>query len=80
MIEITRINQKKMVINAELIEFIESTPDTIITTTTGKKIIVADETDEVVKKVIEYRRLCFPWKKYKPMTEAEFKYYLEENR
>jgi len=80
MIEITRINQKKLIINAELIEFVESTPDTIITTTTGKKIIVADSTDDVVRKVVDYRRLCFPWKKFKPMTEDEIKFYLEENK
>jgi len=79
-IEITRINQQKMVINAELIEFIESTPDTIITTTTGKKIITADSVEEVIRKVIEYRRMSFPWKQYKPMTDEEIRFYLEQNK
>ncbi len=77
MIEITRINQKKIVVNAEMIEFIETTPDTIITTSSGKKIIVLEPANEVIRKVVEYRRLCFPWKKFKPMTEKELKFYLE---
>jgi len=75
MITVTRINKKNIVINAELIEFVESTPDTIITTTTGKKIIVTDTTEEVIRKVIEYRRLCFPEKRYKPLTEEELEMY-----
>ncbi|KPK96081.1 hypothetical protein AMJ80_01975 [bacterium SM23_31] len=75
MITVTRINKKNIVINAELIEFVESTPDTIITTTTGKKIIVMDTTEEVIRKVIEYRRLCFPEKRYKPLTEEELEMY-----
>ena len=75
MITVTRINKKIIVINAELIEFIESTPDTIITTTTGKKIIVEDKTEDVIRKVIEYRRLCFPEKRYKPITEEELERY-----
>lgn len=75
MITVTRINKNIIVINAELIEFIESTPDTIITTTTGKKIIVEDTTEDVIRKVIEYRRLCFPEKRYKPITEEELERY-----
>ena len=75
MITVTRINKKIIVISAELIEFIESTPDTIITTTTGKKIIVEDTTEDVIRKVIEYRRLCFPEKRYKPITEEELERY-----
>jgi len=59
MIKVTRINNEPIVINAELIEFIESTPDTIITTTTGKKIIVKESVDEVIDKIIEYRQRCF---------------------
>jgi len=75
MITVTRINKKNIVINAELIEFVESTPDTIITTTTGKKIIVIDTTEDVIRKVIEYRRLCFPEKRYKSLTEEELEKY-----
>jgi len=44
------------VVNAELIELIESTPDTILTLTTGKKIMVKESVEEVVEKVKVYMR------------------------
>lgn len=56
MIEVRRLNESALTVNADLIEFIESTPDTMISLTTGKKIMVKDTVDEVVKKVIKYRR------------------------
>ncbi|MZP30540.1 flagellar protein [Heliobacterium undosum] len=58
MITVRRLNQSELVINAELIEQVEATPDTIITLTTGKKIVVLEGLDEVVDKVIAYRRAC----------------------
>lgn len=62
MITVNRINGKDIIVNAELIEFIETTPDTIITTTTGKKLFVKNSPQEVIDKVIEYRRKIFPYK------------------
>lgn len=59
MITVTRINDQVITINAELIEFVESTPDTIISTMTGKKIFVKDSVEAVVDKVIAYRQRCF---------------------
>ncbi|AEV68558.1 flagellar FlbD family protein [Acetivibrio clariflavus] len=59
MIELTRLNGIKFVLNCELIESLEETPDTVISTTNGKKIVVAENVDEVVKKVIEYKRKIF---------------------
>jgi flagellar protein FlbD len=59
MIAVTRINGKQIIINADLIEFVETTPDTIITTITGKKIIVKDSAETVVDKIIAYRQKCF---------------------
>lgn len=56
MIVVTRINGRELVINAELIEFVESTPDTIVTLTTGRKIIVQEPMEEVIARVIEYQR------------------------
>jgi flagellar protein FlbD len=58
MIELTKLQNAKIVVNAELIEFVESTPDTLITTTTGKKLMVKESVDEVIKMVIAYKRLC----------------------
>ena len=54
MLEPTRLNNEKIVVNADLIEFVERTPDTLVTTTTGKKLMVKETIDEVVEKVIAY--------------------------
>lgn len=56
MIKVMRINSEELVVNAELIEFMEATPDTVISLTTGRKLIVADPIDAVIKKVLEYKR------------------------
>jgi len=50
------------VVNADLIEFIESTPDTLITLTTGRKILVLEPLDEVIQKTVGYRATsrCYP--------------------
>lgn len=56
MIRVSRLNSEPLVVNAELIETVEATPDTIITLVTGKKIVVADAVDSIVEKVTAYRR------------------------
>jgi len=58
MIRVSRLNGKPFVINAELIETIDETPDTILTLVGGKKFVVQDDFETIVEKVIEYRRLC----------------------
>jgi len=73
MIKVKKINGRDLIINAELIEFVENTPDTIITMTTGKKIIVRETSEELIKKVIEYRKEIFPFKRFKKLTEDEIK-------
>ena len=55
MVKLTKINGQEFFMNADLMEFIESTPDTIISLTTGKKIIVKETAEEVINKVIEYK-------------------------
>ena len=56
MIELMKTNGSKIVINADLIEEIKETPDTVITLTNGKQLLVKDSSDEIVEKVIEYRQ------------------------
>ncbi|MDI3546968.1 MAG: flagellar protein FlbD [Halanaerobiales bacterium] len=56
MIKVTKINGEELVVNAELIETVKATPDTIIFLTTGRKVIVLDSIDEIIEKVITYRR------------------------
>jgi flagellar protein FlbD len=57
MIKVTRINDTELVINADLIEFVEANPDTIISLTTGKKIMVKETPDAIIEKVAAFRRL-----------------------
>ena len=45
-----------MVLNAELIEHVETTPDTVVSMTTGEKFVVIESADEIVNRVIAYRR------------------------
>jgi flagellar protein FlbD len=59
MIKLTRLNHSELVVNAELIETIEATPDTVITLTTGKKLVVSEEVDEIIRRVLEYRRHAY---------------------
>ncbi|OHB75157.1 MAG: flagellar protein [Planctomycetes bacterium RBG_16_59_8] len=56
MIKVTRLNGKEFVINAELIQFIEETPDTVITLLNSEKVIVKESVDDVIKRTIEYSR------------------------
>jgi len=55
MIKVTKLNGNELVVNADLIEFIESTPDTLVTLTTGRKIMVLEDIDEVIRRAVGYR-------------------------
>jgi len=59
MITVTRLNNTPIVINPDLIVFIEETPDTIITLNNGEKIVVQESVGEVIKRVINFRRSIF---------------------
>jgi flagellar protein FlbD len=56
MIFVSRLDGKRLVINGELIELIEQTPETLITTTTGKKVVVKESVEEIVEKVKQYKK------------------------
>ena len=55
MIKVTKLNGREIVVNADLIEFIEATPDTLISLTTGRKIMVLEELDDVISRAVGYR-------------------------
>lgn len=57
MIVLTKINNAQMTVNSDLIQYIEETPDTVITMTTGDKVVVRETMVEIIKKVVHYRRL-----------------------
>jgi flagellar protein FlbD len=56
MIRLTRLNNRPLVVNSELIKFIENAPDTVITLVTGEKIVVLETAEQVITQIIEYRR------------------------
>ncbi|HKL41031.1 MAG TPA: flagellar FlbD family protein [Clostridia bacterium] len=56
MIKLTRFNGNVFVLNDDLIEVIEETPDTIIKLSNDKKIVVKEGVDEVIEKIIKYKR------------------------
>ena len=57
MIVLTKINNALIAVNSDLIEYIEETPDTIITMTNSDKVVVQEGMSEIIDKVVHYRRL-----------------------
>jgi flagellar protein FlbD len=56
LIEVTRLNDTKILINPDLIEFVEETPDTVVSFTTGRKIIIKESRQELKNLVKLYRK------------------------
>ena len=56
MITVTRLNDQQLVLNAELIKTVESTPDTLITLINGDRMMVKESMEEIVRKAVEYGR------------------------
>ncbi len=59
MIELTRLNDTKFILNADLIEIVEEVPDTVISLTTGKKVFVKETRYEVRDLVVRYKQEVF---------------------
>ncbi len=59
MIEVTKLNGIKILVNADLIEMVEETPDTVISLTTGRKIIVKESRQDIKSLVKSYRKDIF---------------------
>jgi flagellar protein FlbD len=56
MIKLTRLNHVPLIVNADLIEHVEVTPDTVVALTNGQKFMVLESAEEVVEKVIQFRK------------------------
>lgn len=56
MVKLTRLNHVAVYLNSDLIEHIESTPDTVITLTGGQKYVVLEPAESVVEAIVEFRR------------------------
>ncbi|MGA8837758.1 MAG: flagellar FlbD family protein [Candidatus Sulfotelmatobacter sp.] len=66
MIRLTRLNNQALTVNSDLIKFVEQSPDTLITLVTGEKIVVRESSEEVLARLIAFRRsvlqgLSFVW-------------------
>jgi len=71
MIRVTKLNNQEIIINDDLIQFVESTPDTIISLIDGKKIMVRETPDEIIKRVAVFRKMA---------STIEWKANAEENK
>jgi uncharacterized protein YlzI (FlbEa/FlbD family) len=56
MIQLTRLNNSALMVNSDLIKFVEQAPDTVITLVNGEKILVRESSDEVVQRVVSFRQ------------------------
>ncbi len=56
MIRVTRINHSPLILNSDLIEHMETTPDTVISLTNGQKYVVLEAAEDIVEKVVDFRR------------------------
>ena len=54
MIRLTRLNETQLFVNALLIEQIEATPDTVVTLTTGKRLVVRESPDDIIEQAVGY--------------------------
>ena len=59
MISLSRLNKEVLMLNCDLIEFIEETPDTVISMASGRKLVVKESSSEIRKRVIEYKRQIY---------------------
>jgi len=59
MIQVTRLDHSSLIVNPDLIIFMEETPDTIITLSNGDKIMVQERVSEIIRRVIQFRRSIF---------------------
>ena len=58
-ISLRRLNNQPIMVNADLIESLESTPDTVVTLVSGNKLIVRDTMDEIRDRIVDYKRKIF---------------------
>jgi flagellar protein FlbD len=75
MIRLTRLNNQPLTVNSDLIKFVEQSPDTLITLVSGEKIVVRESVEEVLTRVVEFRRsvlqgLSFAWDSSSSHTPA----------
>ncbi len=60
MIKVTRLNGSELWVNQDHIQFLERTPETVLSLTDGKKVTVKESAEDVIVKVLEFRKLAAP--------------------
>ena len=60
MIPVTRLNGQEVYVNADLVLFLESSPETILTLQNGKKITVKDSIPQVIDTIVSFKARCYP--------------------
>lgn len=73
MIQLTRLNNTPFLVNSDLIKFVEESPDTFVTLTTGEKIVVREKSADVLARIIQFRKsvlegLHLSWDSSAPRT------------
>lgn len=66
MIRVTRLDDTELFINAELIEGVENTPDTVLSLGGGRKLVVREPAEEIVRRILEYRRSIYLFQRLAP--------------
>lgn len=56
MIQVTRLNGEQFFVNSDMVEFIESTPDTVITLTSGRRVVVRETPEQLLERTVVFRR------------------------
>src|ERR1035438_6208116 len=71
-IQVTRLDRVRIILNSDLIEHMEVTPDTVISLTTGQKIRVLESTQEIVDRIVDFRRsyTAFPGPSLEPQMDV----------
>jgi flagellar protein FlbD len=69
MITVSRLNSKKFILNCELIKYIEAIPDTLITLTSGEKLMVKESVEHVIEETMNFRKRLYQEKPTRERTE-----------
>ncbi len=78
MIQLTRLNHVRLVLNSDLIEHMEVTPDTVVTLTTGQKFVVRESAEEVLDLIIQFRRSLMVGAADCPLKQQDYQHLLTD--
>jgi flagellar protein FlbD len=71
MIQLTRLNNARLALNSDLIKYVEEAPDTVITLLNGEKLVVRETTEEVIERVLQFRRAIVNGAQAFPLSRDE---------